>query len=111
VVQAPKTPVRNTLFRKHFCEAGSSHKITRASEVETFNCSRPLPPSSNPPYATFLFLSAAQAKYRSFVGAMPSRKRPDNLRMLRVVVALLEGFDPLEMSIRFVSLIEDDQHH
>ena len=51
------------------------------SLVETFNYARQLPLSSNPPYATFLFLSAAQAKYGKFARVARSEARiwPDGI--------------------------------
>jgi hypothetical protein len=56
-----KTRVRNLLFCKDFCEEVARHKITPQSATAKFNCTSWPQLSSNPPYATFLFRSAAQA--------------------------------------------------
>src|SRR3954451_14478908 len=56
-----KTPVRKPSFCKDFCEEATRHKITSRRVTEEFNYTTLPLISSNPPYATFLFLSAAQA--------------------------------------------------
>ena len=63
-----KIPMRKVLFCKDFCEEPLTHKITRGWGIETLNCVQLLPLSSNPPYATFLFHSAAQA-YKTVAGS------------------------------------------
>jgi hypothetical protein len=54
--------MRKAPFCKDICEEEFTNKITQMGPMETFNCAQLLPVSSNRLYATFLFLSAAQAK-------------------------------------------------
>ena len=56
-----KIHVRNPHFCEAFCEDAARYKITSQSPTEEFNYTSRPPLSSNPPYATFLFHSAAQA--------------------------------------------------
>jgi hypothetical protein len=60
-----KTPVRKPSFCEDFCEEATRHKITSRRVTEEFNYTTLPLISSNPPYATFLFLSAAQAYWWS----------------------------------------------
>ena len=61
-----KTRVRKPLFCEDICEAAAGHKITSRPSEEKFYCTIWLSLSSNPPYAGFLFLSAAQAGIAEF---------------------------------------------
>ena len=56
-----KTRVRKPLFCEDFCEAAAQHEITSRPSKGKFYCPLWRSLSSNPPYAGFLFRSAAQA--------------------------------------------------
>ena len=57
-----KTPMLKTSFCKDFCEEAARQKITSWRVTGKFSYTTLPLISNNPPYATFLFLSAAQAK-------------------------------------------------
>ena len=63
-----KTPVRNPSFCKDFREEAARHEITSQRATEEFSYATLPLVGNNPPYATFLFLSAARAYFRAKVG-------------------------------------------
>ena len=54
--------MRKPSFCRDFCEDAARLKITSRRILKKFNYTTPPLVSNNPPYATFLFLSAAQAE-------------------------------------------------
>ena len=68
-----KTHVRKRLFCEDFCEATTRHKITSRPYRGEFYCPLRRSLSSNPPNATLLFPSAAQAVYEEARQRNPQR--------------------------------------